>query len=180
LNAHTDRPPPHSDRASTDAAGAARDRRSARELRDAQLRAALTPLAPHERPPALLAAIAVALLLAVAVAVGTATINDLRRHGGSIPGGIFLSVLLVVLAIGMFGRRYWAVVGFEALLVFQMLVSALALVLAATVYAALGCVLALALGGWLFWKLIRVMGRIQAGQIAGGPNASCDRVAGNG
>ena len=25
------------------------------------------------------------------------------------------------------------------------------------------CLLAIGLGGWLFWKLVRVMGRIQAG-----------------
>jgi hypothetical protein len=126
------------------------------------------------------AAIVVAVLLALAIAIGTATIHDLSRHGGSIPGGVFLSVLLLVLAVGMFERRYWAVVGFESLLVFQMLVCALALVLASTVYAAIGCVVALVLGGWLFWKLIRVMGRIQAGEIAHGSEASCDRVAGNG
>jgi hypothetical protein len=72
------------------------------------------------------------------------------------------------------------VVGFEAFLVFQLLVSTLALVLATTVYAALASLLALTLGGLLFWKLIRVMGRIQAGQIAREADASCDRVAEDG
>lgn len=140
-------------------------RSSAREQRDAELRAALVPLADGERPPALIAAIALATAVAVAVAIGTATIHDLSRHGGSIPGGVFLSCVLLALAFGMFRRRYWAVVSFEALLVFQMVVACLALVLASTIYAALASVAALALGGWLFWKLIRVMGRIQAGQI---------------
>jgi hypothetical protein len=140
----------------------------------------LVPLAPGERPPALIVAIVVAAGLAVAVAVGTATIHDLSRHGGSIPGGVFLSCALLVLAIGMFRGRYWAVVSFEALLVFQMVVSCLALVLATTIYAALASVAALALGGWLFWKLIRVMGRIQAGQITPEARASCDRVADDG
>jgi hypothetical protein len=140
----------------------------------------MLPLAEGERPPALIAAIVVAALLAVAIAIGTATIHDLSRHGGSVPGGLFLSCVLLVLAVGMFRQRYWAVVGFEALLVFQMLVCTLALVLASTVYAALACAAALGLGGWLFWKLIRVMGRIQAGQIARDAQASCDRVAEDG
>jgi hypothetical protein len=26
------------------------------------------------------------------------------------------------------------------------------------------CLLSIGLGGWLFWKLVRVMGRIQAGE----------------
>jgi hypothetical protein len=136
----------------------------------------LTPLAPGERPPALIAAVAVALVVAVAIATGTATIHDLSRHGGSIPGGVFLSAVLLVLAAGMYRRRYWAVVGFEALLVFQLVLTALALVLASTIYAALGCAIGLALGGWLFWKLIRVMGRLQAGEIARAQEHSCDRV----
>jgi hypothetical protein len=140
----------------------------------------MLPLAAGERPPALIAAVVVAALLAVAIAVGTATIHDLSRHGGSVPGGLFLSGVLFVLAVGMFRKRYWAVVGFEALLVFQMLVATLALVFASTIYAALASIAALGLGGWLFWKLIRVMGRIQAGEIAREADASCDRVAEDG
>jgi hypothetical protein len=61
-----------------------------------------------------------------------------------------------------------------------MLAATLGLVLATNVYVALGCVLALALGGLLFWKLIRVMGRLQAGQIEGESAASCDRVDSDG
>jgi hypothetical protein len=72
----------------------------------------------------------------------------------------------VVLARGMYLRRYWAVLGFEALLAFQVIVSSLALVVASTLLAAGVCLLTIGLGGWLFWKLIRVMGRIQAGEIA--------------
>ncbi len=64
----------------------------------------------------------------------------------------------------MYRRRYLAVLGFEALLAFQIIVASLALVVAATIKAAALCLVAIALGGWLFWKLVRVMGRIQAGE----------------
>ena len=171
---------PHSPPQEADPRLRTQERRVARERRDAELRAALTPLRPGERPPALIAAIVVAVGVAIAVAVGTATIHDLRSHGGSVPGGIFLCGVLLTLAVGMFRQRYWAVVSFEALLVFQMLVACLALVLANSLLAALASVIALGLGGWLFWKLIRVMGRIQAGQIAHESRASCDRVADDG
>jgi hypothetical protein len=67
----------------------------------------------------------------------------------------------------MYRRRYWAVLGFEALLTFQVLVTSLALVVASTIIAALLCTLAIGLGGWLFWRLIRVMARIQAGEHDG-------------
>jgi len=128
------------------------------------LRDALTPLADGERPAALMVAVAVAALLAIGVAVGVLSIHDLRRHGGSVPGGIFLAAVLAALATGMYRRRYWAVLAFEGLLAFQILVTSLALVIAATIAAAAACLVSILLSGWLFWKLVRVMGRMQAGE----------------
>jgi hypothetical protein len=129
----------------------------------------LPPLGEHERPPALIVAAAVCLLLAVAVVAGALGTHDLSRHGGSLPGAVFLAVVLLLLARGMHARRYWAVLGFEALLAFQIIVTSLALVVASTILAALICVVGIGLGGWLFWKLVRVMGRIQAGERDGRP-----------
>jgi hypothetical protein len=130
--------------------------------RDELARAALTPLAPGERPVALLLCVAVAALLAAAVITGVLSSHDLSKHGGSVPGGVFLAAVLLLLAVNMFRLRYWAVLGFEGLLAFQVLIACLALVLARTLLAAGACLLAVAVGGVLFWKLVRVMGRIQA------------------
>jgi hypothetical protein len=124
----------------------------------------LVPLAAGERPTPLLVAVAVAVLLAIAVLAGVATSHDLRSHGGSVPGGIFLALVLGGVAIGMYQTRYWAVLGFEALLAFQVIVASLALVVASTLAAAAICLVSIGLGGWLFWKLVRIMGRIQAGE----------------
>jgi hypothetical protein len=132
--------------------------------RDEQARAALAPLGAGERPAALLVAVVVCVLLALGVVVGALTVHDLSRRGGSAPGAAFLAVILALLAHGMYRRRYWAVLGFEALLAFQILVTSLALVVASTILAAVLCALSIGLAGWLFWKLVRVMGRIQAGE----------------
>ena len=130
-------------------------------------RAALTPLAPDERPTPLVIAIAAAVVLAAAVLAGALSVHDLSRRGGSLPGALLLAFVLLTLARGMYARRYWAVLGFEALLAFQIIVTSLALVVASTILAACICVVAIGLGGWLFWKLVRVMGRIQVGQDDG-------------
>jgi hypothetical protein len=141
--------------------GAVRDapRGSASE----RARAGLRPLAEGERPLALRIAIVLAALLAVAVLVGALTVHDLSRRGGSLPGALFLAGILGMLAGGMYRGRYWAVLGFEALLTFQIIVTSLALVVASTLLAAGVCLLSVGLAGWMFWKLVRVMGRIQAG-----------------
>ncbi len=125
-------------------------------------RAALLPLAADERPAALLVAIAVCAVLAVGVIAGALSVHDLRHRGGSLPGAIAIASMLTLLARGMYAHRYWAVLGFEALLAFQVLVTSLALVVASTLVAAGVCLVSIGLGGWLFWKLVRVMGRIQA------------------
>jgi hypothetical protein len=135
-----------------------------RGQREAELRAALEPLGPDERPLALVVASAVSLLVAIGVLVGSLTIHNLSSRGGSLAGGALLALIFVGLAYGMYARRYWAVLGFEAVLAFQVLVTSLALVVASTLLAAGVCLLSVGLGGWLFWKLIRVMGRIQAGE----------------
>jgi hypothetical protein len=143
------------------------EERPARGEREQLAREALRPLAPQERPAALLVAIAVCALVAIVVLIGAATVHDLARHGGSLPGALTIALALALLAQGMYRRRYWAVLWFEALLAFQIIVTSLALVVASTVIAALLCTVAVGLGGWLFWKLIRVMGRIQAGARLG-------------
>jgi hypothetical protein len=140
------------------------DRGGERSKRDELARAELEPFGRDERPPALLVAVGVCVVLAAAVLVGGLTIHDLAKRGGSLPGAIFLAAIFVALALGMYRRRYLAVLGFEALLAFQIIVTSLALVVASTLSAAAGCLVAICLGGWLFWKLVRVMGRIQAGE----------------
>lgn len=143
-----------------------RDQTATPPSREDRARAALEPLDDGERPVALLVAVAVSVVLALGVVVGALTVHGLSRHGGSLPGGVFLACVLALLALNMYRRNYWAVLGFEALLAFQILVTSLALVVASTIVAALVCLFSIVLGGLLFWKLVRVMGRIQAGEHA--------------
>jgi hypothetical protein len=127
-------------------------------------RPAPEPLREGERPGALLVSVAVCVALALALIASAATVPDLSRRGGSLPGALFIAGVLAALASGMYRRRYWAVLGFEALLAFQIVVTSLALVVASTLVAAAACVASVALGSWLFWKLVRVMARIAAGE----------------
>ncbi|HVC85409.1 MAG TPA: hypothetical protein VNC12_09160 [Solirubrobacteraceae bacterium] len=137
------------------------------QRRDQLAREALLPLAPGERPPALLAAVAVAALLgggnAIAYAAGA---HIAGRHPS--PGVLAFSGLMAVLAAGMWTRRYIAVLAFEALLAFAVLLFSLLLVEAANLEGVLVSVAVIAGGGWLFWKLVRVMGRLAAPRQSSG------------
>ena len=133
--------------------------------RDEAVRATLTPLAPGERPPALKVAIGVALALALANVVAFAA-GAQPGAGPAALGLVFVAVMLLA-AWGMWRRRYWAVLGFAALMALIAVVFALFLLLASNVLAVVLCLAVAGSAGWLFWKLIRVMGRMQAPPRAG-------------
>jgi hypothetical protein len=135
-------------------------RRRSTEERDAEIRARLEPLAAGERPGAVTAGAIVAVALAVLVVVGYAAGARIGKEG-TLAGALLLAAILFVAAWGMWNVRYWAVLGFEALLAFQVIVASLSLLVASNVWAAVLCLAVIGLGGWLFWKLIRAMARIQ-------------------
>jgi hypothetical protein len=128
------------------------------QRRDDAARAALIPLAPGERPPALLVAIAVAAALGLGNLI--AYLAGAKIAGKHDPGWLSFSALTGLIAAGMWNRRYWGVVAFVALLTLIILVFSLFLVEASNIEAVVLCSAVLIGGGWLFWKLIRVMGRL--------------------
>jgi hypothetical protein len=129
------------------------------ELRNEEARLALRPLAPGERPRALLVAVAVAALLGLGNLIAFAAGAKIGgRHPGI--GVLAFTVLTVGIALGMWLARYWAVLAFEALLTLIIVVFSLFLIEASNIEAVVLCVGVIAAGGWLFWKLVRVMGRL--------------------
>jgi hypothetical protein len=136
-------------------------RRLRGEQRDAQIRAALAPLAPGERPTPITAAAIVAAGLALINLVAMAAGATVHGHKASIPATIAFCAFAGVLAVGLWQVRYWAVIVFEALLAFALLLFSLLLLIASTVAAALICVAVIGLSGWLFWALVRPMARVQ-------------------
>jgi hypothetical protein len=133
------------------------------EARNEAVRATLTPLAPGERPPALKVAIAVAIGLALSNLVAFAAGADVPGSGSRVSGLAFVAVM-VLAAWGMWQRRYWAVLGFATLLALITVAFSLLLLIASNVLAVVVCLAFAVSAGWLFWKLIRVMGRLQAPQ----------------
>jgi hypothetical protein len=129
--------------------------------RDEAARAALVPLAPGERPRAVVAAAILAALLCVANLAALAGGLEVRGQAASTSGVLVFSALMAAAAIGIWQCRYWAVLGFEALLGISIVYAALSLLVASNLTAVFVCLVVIAIAGPLFWFLIRAMARIQ-------------------
>jgi hypothetical protein len=141
------------------ASGRGGERRARSAARDEAARAALAPLEPGERPRPLLVAIVLCALLGAANAIAFAAGAKINGgHPG--PGVLAFTAVMAFLAGGMWLRRYLAVLAFEALLALTVLAFTLFLVEASNLEAVALCVAVIAGGGFLFWKLVRVMGRM--------------------
>ena len=135
------------------------------EERNEQARAKLEPLAQGERPTAVTVGAVISVVFAliftvsaVVAAVGTVEVEG--EEPSAFPLALFGAVLWLM-AWGMWKTRYWAVLGFQMLLVLVLLASALGLVQVATVLQAVGTIVLLLGSGALFFFMIRAMARIQ-------------------
>jgi hypothetical protein len=128
--------------------------------KDEEARAKLKPLPKGERPTAVTVGAVLAALFALANVVALVVRYDPDEPGKTI-GTAGATVILVVVAVGMWRARYWAVLGMQTMLALLLLSSAVALVGAASALRAIVLVLIFACAGTLFWFLIKAMARIQ-------------------
>lgn len=129
--------------------------------RDDATRAALEPLAPGERPRAVTVAAVVALVIAAANLVGFIAGWEIDGEQPSAFGFAAFELLMLAAAWGLWQGRYWAVLGFEALLGITLVIAGLGLLVASNWQAVALSVGLLVTAGPLFWFLIRAMARIQ-------------------
>ena len=127
------------------------------------MRASLAPIAPGERPWPVKVSVVVAFLLG--------TVNLALFLAGAKPhvGGqhphlfeiLVFSGLMLMCAAGMWMMRYWALLGFQTLLAIGVLGFCLALVRVSNLLWAAVCIVVIGAGGLLFYKLVRVLSRVQ-------------------
>jgi hypothetical protein len=140
---------------------AAEDARPVAPSKDDIAREALVPLETGERPLVVTIAAVIATGLAVSTivlfAAGVEVQGSNARNAGTLPWALLMGAM----AIGLWQARYWAVLGFQTLLVLLIVVWSWLLTVAEDV---LGAVLALtivALAGTMFWFLVKALARIQ-------------------
>lgn len=142
-------------------------RRSAE--RDAAVRATLRPYAPGERPWVITVGATLAALSGVSQLILFLAGVKLKTTGLHASAGqtIAFTVLMLLCAGGMLLMRYWAVLGFMALLAILLVFAMGALVKASTIVGALIALAIVVIGGFLFYKLVRVLSRLQMPKYPG-------------
>jgi hypothetical protein len=138
------------------------------ELKDREAREALEPLREGERPAAVTVGAVVATLIAlvfwVSAVVSVATEAEVEGSQPSTGALVLFAAVLTLMAYGMWRARYWAVLGFQALLALLMLSAGLGLVQVTTVLQAIATLLVLAGAATLFYFMVKAMARIQMPQ----------------
>ena len=128
-------------------------------------RAALKPLARGERPTAVtvgaIAAVVLAAVNVIAMVVGWDNLGGDTDEGRAVAFTVLWSVILLVVAWGMWRSRYWAVLGMQTLLGITLVLASLSLITANSVGSVLILVVILAAAGSLFWFMVKAMARIQ-------------------
>jgi hypothetical protein len=137
----------------------AEQRAAKTEARNAAVRATLEPLEPGERPtPVTIGAVVAVVLVVVQIPLYFAFDGDERPPATTF---VFFTALMLMMAWGMWQAKYWAVLGFQALLALCILVVALALTVASTVLTAIICLAIIIPAGVLFWSMVKALARIQ-------------------
>ena len=119
-----------------------------------------TRLPAGERPTAVTVGAVVAVVLAVANLVALVVAYD-PDEPNKVVGTAAATIVLGVVAVGMWRARYWGVLGMQTLLALTIIVGCVALVTATNLAAALLLVAIVVPAGVLFWFLVKAMARIQ-------------------
>ena len=127
--------------------------------RNAVARAALNPLQPGERPWPLL--VGVALTGASGLATAILYFAGVKIGGKHQPSVLIYAVVMLACAIGMWRLWYQAVLAFLVVLALSILYFSLLLMEASNALAFVVAPVFIVGGGFLFWKLVRVLSRLQ-------------------
>jgi hypothetical protein len=156
LVASSPEPPPAPAEPAEPGAPGVRPPRKSSEERNEAIRADLVPIGPDERPLPLVIAVV------VATALGLTNIALLLAGQSGEPGQLVVyCVLILGAAYGMWTKRYGAVLAFQVLLAIAVIIGFLFLLRASSLVDLLICFALIVPTGWLFWKLVRVLARLQ-------------------
>jgi hypothetical protein len=137
------------------------------QRRDAEARARLKPLAPGERPAVIQVSAVIAALLGLANLVAWLAGDKIGGKHPAAAGILIFSALMLACSAGLWRLWYGAVLGFMALLAIIATLFSLYLLEASNALGFIVAPIIIVVAGYLFFKLVRVLSRIQMPQRPG-------------
>lgn len=135
------------------------------EQRNQEAREALVPLADGERPTVVTVGALLSGLIALSIVVGYATGAEVDGEKPRFAQAAAPALIMGVMAWGMWRARYWAVLGFQLILVFLIFSAVFGLAVQASTVAQFAATLGLlAFAGTFFFFMVKAMARIQMPQ----------------
>jgi hypothetical protein len=131
------------------------------EERNRAAREALEPLPQDERPPVVTVGAVISGVIAASVVIAYLAGAEVNGERPPILQVIPSAVVMGVMSFGMWRARYWAVLGFQAILALLILAAALGLVSAGSAAQLVGNLTLIAIAGSLFYFMIKALARIQ-------------------
>ncbi len=135
------------------------------EVRNQQVRDSLEPLAEGERPTVVTVAAVFAIVVAAILwgSMVVALVTDAKVNGEevNIAQWVSLGAIFSLMAWGMWRARYWAVLGFQMMLVLLILAAILGLIVAGTLLQFVSTTILLVGLSLLFYFMVKAMARIQ-------------------
>jgi hypothetical protein len=132
------------------------------EQRNQEAREALQPLGEGERPTVVTIGAIVAALISISIVIGYAAGVEVNGKQPKLPQVVAPAVIMGVMAWGMWHARYWAVLGFQLMLVIVLFSAFFGLLVGvSSVGQAIGTVALLAIAGTFFFFMVKAMARIQ-------------------
>jgi len=132
------------------------------EERNQEAREALEPLGEGDRPTVVTVGAIVTALITISIIVGWLAGTEVDGEKPRFVQALAPALLMGLMSWGMWRARYWAVLGFQLILVFLIFSAVYGLALqAATVGQVLATLALLAVSGTFFWRMVKAMARIQ-------------------
>ena len=135
------------------------------EVKNQQVRESLEPLEEGERPTvvtiAAVFATIVALILWGSMIFALATDAKVNGEDVNVAQWVSLAAIFSLMAWGMWRAKYWAVLGFQMMLVLLILAAILGLVVAGTLLQFISTTVLLIGLSLLFYFMVKAMARIQ-------------------
>lgn len=132
------------------------------EQRNREVRDALEPLHEDERPLVVTIGAVISALIGLSILIGYASGVKVNGSRPALAQALSPAFLMAVMSWGMWRARYWAVLGFQTILLFLIFAAAFGLALRAASAAQIFADLALlAIAGTFFYFMIKAMARIQ-------------------